>query len=84
MHLHENINMIQTRENFIEFLYLMVKDKELNSEEWENKSITEYFEGMASWVEDMDGYYNNMNLQMPRDIDWKFIATLLYVGKIYE
>ena len=36
MHLHENINMIQTRENFIEFLYLMVKDKELNSEEWEN------------------------------------------------
>lgn len=84
MDLYENINMIQTRENFVEFLYLMVKDKELNSEEWENKSITEYIEGMASWVEDMDGYYNNMNLQMPRDIDWKFIATLLYVGKIYE
>ena len=84
MHLHESINAIQTKDEFIEFLNLMIKDKEINSEEWENKSITEYLEGMASWVEDMDGYYNNMNLQMPRDIDWKFIATLLYVGKIYE
>ena len=84
MHLHESINAIQTKDEFIEFLNLMIKDKEINSEEWENKSITEYLEGMASWVEDMDGYYNNMKLQMPRDIDWKFIATLLYVGKIYE
>lgn len=84
MHLHESINTIQTKEEFIEFLSLMIKDKEISSEEWENKSITEYLAGMASWVEDMDGYYNNMNLQMPRDIDWKFIATLLYVGKIYE
>lgn len=84
MHLHESINAIQTKDEFIEFLNLMIKDNEINSEEWENKSITEYLEGMASWVEDMDGYYNNMNLQMPRDIDWKFIATLLYVGKIYE
>lgn len=84
MNIHESINAIQTRESFIEFLYFMIKDKENNSEEWKNKSITEYLEGMASWVEEMDGYYNNMKLQMPRDIDWKFIATLLYVGKIYE
>jgi len=36
MHLHESINAIQTKDEFIEFLNLMIKDKEINSEEWEN------------------------------------------------
>ncbi len=84
MNLHESIDMIQTEDDFIEFVNLPIKDNALNPSEWENKSADEYLKGIASWVEDMDGYYDNMNLQKPTDIDWKFIAALLYVGKIYE
>ena len=84
MNIHERISKIHTREEFVEFLNLMINDEQINSEEWNDKSITEYLEGIASWVEDMDGYYKNMNLQIPTNIDWKFIATLMYVGKIYE
>ena len=40
--------------------------------------------GISSWVEDMEGYYVNMGLEMPSDINWQFIANLFYVGKIYE
>ena len=32
----------------------------------------------------MEGYFANMNIDRPKDIDWKFIAILFYVGKIYE
>lgn len=84
MNLHESIDMIQTEDDFIEFVNLLIKDSALNPSEWENKSAVEYLKGIASWVEDMDGYYDNMNLQKLTDIDWKFIAALLYVGKIYE
>ena len=62
----------------------LIEDKEVNPEEWENVNVSEYLEAIASWVEDMDGYYRNMNLEMPKNLDWRFITTLFYVGKIYE
>lgn len=84
MRFHDKINAIHTREEFVEFLNFLIKDKQSNTEEWENKNLSEYLEAIESWVEDMDGYYNNMKLEMPSNIDWKFIAMLFYVGKIYE
>lgn len=57
---------------------------QINGEEWENSDIDSYLEGVHSWVEDMEGYFYNMNREIPQNIDWNFIATLFYVGKIYE
>jgi hypothetical protein len=36
------------------------------------------------WVEDMDGYYKNNNIQTPENISWNFFANVLYAAKIYE
>ena len=80
-HIIDNIN---SKEDFVKFLTELRYDKEQNSEEWENREITSYLEGISSWVEDMEGYFANMNIDIPKDIDWKFIAILFYVGKIYE
>lgn len=84
MEVYEKINTIHTREEFVDFMNSLIEDKEVNPEEWENVNVSEYLEAIASWVEDMDGYYRNMNLEMPKNLDWRFIATLFYVGKIYE
>lgn len=84
MEVYEKINTIHTREEFIDFMNSLIEDKEVNPEEWENVNVSEYLEAIAYWVEDMDGYYRNMNLEMPKNLDWRFIATLFYVGKIYE
>lgn len=78
------IDQIRTREDFVRFIYTLKEDTHINTDEWENKDIPSYLESIASWVEDMDGYYKNMNMKPPRDVDWKFLATLFYVGKIYE
>jgi len=53
-------------------------------EEWPNETIEDYLVSIKSWVEDMDGYYDNTNSKPPENIDWEFIALLFYVGKIYE
>ena len=28
-----------------------------------------------------EGYYENNNLEVPQNVDWNFIATILYIGK---
>lgn len=78
------IKRVNSKEEFLEFLYELRCDKEQKSEEWENRDITSYLEGICSWVEDMEGYFENMDMDVPTDINWEFIATLFYVGKIYE
>ena len=78
------INRVNSKEEFLKFMFELRCDKEQKSEEWENGNITSYLEGICSWVEDMEGYFENMDMDIPTDINWKFIATLCYVGKIYE
>ena len=78
------INGVNSKEDFMNFLVKLRYDKEQKSEEWENNEITSYLEGICSWVDDMEGYFDNMHIDIPTNINWKFIATLFYVGKIYE
>ena len=47
-------------------------------------TVKEYLESVTAWVEDIDGYYKNMNKEEPQNINWNFIATLIYMGGIYE
>lgn len=84
MDLNSILNKVNSKEKFMEFLTELRYDKEQKSEEWENDEITTYLEGICSWVDDMEGYFQNINMDMPNNIDWKFIAMLFYVGKIYE
>ncbi|MGY5360334.1 DUF7660 family protein [Cronobacter dublinensis] len=40
---------------------------------------------MASWIEDMDGYYLNKGLPVPdHNVNWAFIADILRAAKVYE
>ena len=78
------INGISSKEDLVDFLYNLSDDKRVNETQWENKDVESYIEGIAAWIEDMEGYYKNTGKEMPQNVDWSFIATLLYVGKIYE
>ncbi|MBD5142151.1 MAG: hypothetical protein HDT22_00830 [Ruminococcus sp.] len=68
---------IKNKKDFLQFMELFGKNIE-------NISIQEYLESVSSWVEDMEGYYKNTNQEIPNNINWDFIATLFYVGSIYE
>jgi hypothetical protein len=84
LNFYKKIEKIKTKEELIEFLNYLSKDSKENKEEWEAKSIEEYLDAIQSWIEDMEGYYSNTKQEIPKDINWKFIATILYVGKVYE
>lgn len=84
MDFNSMINEVNSKEDFMSFLNILRLDRQEKGDEWENTEITSYLEGICSWVDDMEGYFANMHIEMPRDIDWRFIAMLFYVGKIYE
>jgi len=84
MDFSKEINKTESKEDFIEFLIKLRNDRDKNESTWENQDITGYLESIGSWVEDMDGYFANIGIEEPENINWKFIATLFYVGKIYE
>lgn len=78
----ELIEKIESKADFIAFLNLLSKDFEKNPNEWANKTISEFLEQMASWVEDYSAAPTN-------DIQWDIIpfrvfSQILYMGKIYE
>lgn len=73
----EMLGKIKNREDFIEFMQLyipMIQDL----------SVRNYLYALTAWAEDMDGYYNNFGKEIPADINWNYIAALLYAGSIYE
>lgn len=73
----ELIGKIKDKDDFIEFMnFFTISIK--------NEDVKEYLISMQSWIEDMEGFYKNTNRNVLNMIDWDFIATILYVGTIYE
>ncbi|QUL56557.1 hypothetical protein KDC22_08720 [Paenibacillus tritici] len=84
MELYKEIKKVSDKDQFSEFIGVLVNDFKSNPGDWENRDIESFLEGIKSWVEDMEGYYENNNLPIPQNIDWNFLAHLFYVGKLYE
>ena len=76
------IEKIGSKSDFIRFLNALSKDFEKNPDEWENKTIPEFLEQMASWIEDYSTCPAN-DIQW-NTIDFKVLAQIVYMGKIYE
>ena len=78
------IETLTTKEDFVEFLELLVQDLRTNPDEWENKSLESYLEAAADWTEGMEWYYLNNNLPVPQNVNWKAFANILIAAKMYE
>ncbi|PKV50694.1 hypothetical protein ATE84_2760 [Aquimarina sp. MAR_2010_214] len=82
--MHEEIIKIKNKQDFLSFLNMFIKDFKNNKDSWGNSTVDTFLEGMESWIDDMEGYYINMNLPVPENIDWKVFADILYASKMYE
>lgn len=78
--MNKYIEMLGTIKNRNEFINFM----EHSISAIEDSSLKDYFGSVVSRVEDMDGSYSNTGKEMPKNINWDLIATLFYVGSIYE
>lgn len=82
--IHDVADSVSSRKQFIDFLDLLAKDLRENEADWENSSLDSYLEALSRWIEDMDGYYTNMNLKVPQDINWSAMADMFIAARSYE
>ncbi len=74
-----------TRIEFINFLKEFKTDFEQNKDNWENKSLEDFLESMIAYTEDIQGYYDNMKLNVNADEPtWENFMTILKGASVYE
>ena len=75
---------INTKEDFLDFLRLLIHDLKNSPDSWENVRLDSYLEAAAAWTEDMEGYYMNNKLPVPENVNWQVFADILMAAAIYE
>jgi hypothetical protein len=81
---NQKINEINCKDDFVNFVELLVSNLKNNPDEWTNKTLQEYLESISSWTEDMEGYYQNNGIHIPENVNWKVFANILIAAKMYE
>ena len=52
---------------------------------WENTSAKDFLEALGAWLEDADGFYNNLNIDTDSTKpSWQLFADALQAATIYE
>ena len=76
---------VSDRQTFFEFLELLRNDLLENPKRWENKSLPDFLEALSAYTNDIQGYYDNMKLNINADKpDWSTFADIFRGASIYE
>lgn len=82
MNLFEMVQKTTDKESFLNFLSVLKSDYANQKDEWENWSIDAYLDAVHAWVSAFQGSeLDDFNWKNP---DWRLIAAIFYMGKIYE
>lgn len=75
---------VRSRDDFLTVVRALVQLHERDPAAWENADISSYLDAVVAWVEDSDGYYENIGERPSREASWSFFADALRAGRIYE
>jgi len=64
-----NPDNVTDRKSFIQFLELFKDDLIKNKNDWENKTLEGFLEAMASYSEDIQGYYDNQKNEIGKHLN---------------
>ena len=84
MDIFKSSESIKTQEDFVAFIYALATDLQNNKSSWENPNLDKFLCALAAWVADMDGYYKNMNIPAPQNINWSAMANMFLAARTYE
>lgn len=74
-----------TRIEFIEFLKEFKTDFDQKNDNLENVNLSDFLESMIAYTEDIQGYYNNMEMNVNADNPtWENFSNILKGASIYE
>ena len=74
MDIYEELKMISSQQDFIDFIKFLQKDFKNNPDDWENDDILNFLSGM-------EGYTFDKKIEHP---SWKDFAEILLAARVYE
>ena len=81
MDVFNQIKNVTDMESFVQFLNNLAQDYKDNHNEWKNLSIDDYLKSIAAWIDDWTDLHGNEEFEQ---LDFKELAKIIYMGKIYE
>jgi hypothetical protein len=77
--------IVSDRQSFIEFIDLLREDLIKKPKTWENKNLGDFLEALASYAQDIQGYYDNTGQKVNADqASWQIFADIFKGASIYE
>ncbi|CAM1347568.1 DUF7660 family protein [Tenacibaculum crassostreae] len=74
-----------TRVEFIEFIREFRKDLKEDKSSWRNVTLEDFLEAIESYTEDVQGFYDNMQMDIDADKPtWENFKTILKGASVYE
>ena len=79
--LNKEIERVNSKDTLVAFINMMTDDY---SDKWQNTDLRSFLEALSGWIEDMEGYYKNNGMEVPQNINWRFMGEALLAAKTYE
>ncbi|MDR0262363.1 MAG: hypothetical protein LBJ04_03980 [Sphingobacterium sp.] len=77
--------IVKDRQSFVKFLDLFRQDLLQQPQNWENKTLPDFLEALASYAEDIQGYYDNTEANVDAEkAAWSTFADIFKGAKVYE
>jgi hypothetical protein len=83
MDLNARLSQVRTRQDLVEFIRALNTNLLENGDNWENPTLERYLDAMAAWIADMDGFYKNQGVKVPK-ANWQLMGQILLAATIYE
>ncbi len=84
MDVYQQLEKVKTKQELIVFIKSLRDDFKNNKDDWQNWTLESYLEAVEAWLNDSDGLPMNTGQKIEELSKWELVATILYVGKIYE
>lgn len=84
MELDDQIESIETKEDFAEFLNVFRESLVSQPDEWENPTLEKFLDAMEAWVNSMEGYVINSGDTDVLRPSWRTFAKILSAASVYE
>ena len=82
--LYDFAKSVNSREDFVKFVGYLNNDYQQKRDEWQNKTLEQFLNGLAGFANDMKGYYKNMGQEIDVErITWRMAAEMLLAATVY-
>ena len=87
--MNSNIFKVEDRASFVKFLHLFREELKSHPEKWENKTLDDFLATMATYTEEIDGYYEYLKGKTGENVEanipsWRVFADIMRGARVYE